>query len=158
MTLSPEVLSGLSERILAATWSDAELDIDLCIALSYIGYTDAPINLRRASSDDGWLDYEIVEDGHRIDCSDQAPELTGSIDAALALVTRLLPGWKWGVSSIAVRTGGKTAEGYPRYGEGFRAHVTAVSALRSMPSIGEAPTAPLAILLALLTALQENMK
>ena len=158
MTTSTRVedadIASLLERVEKATKADRDLDRDLCLGLSYSGYVDAPLNLRRAEDD--WLDYECVEDGHTVQCSDTPPELTASIDAALALVERMLPGWKWGVASVAVKTGEKSPEGYPRYGTGFRAHVTQVSALRPMPSVAEGPTAPLAILVALLRSLSQG--
>lgn len=157
MTLSHEVLSGLRERIKAATGPDRKIDCEIEAAIIHRErfvvvpppFYDPERYFCNPDPSVDWIGYDLLN---------TAPRYTASIDAALALVERMLPGWKWGVSSIAVRTGEKTAEGYPRYGEGFRAHVTAVSALRPMPSIGEAPTAPLAILLALLTALQENTK
>lgn len=80
------------------------------------------------------------------------PDYTRSVDAALALVEKMRPGYRWGVSSVAIKIGaypdGKTA-----YGEGFRAHVTKNSPLRPMPSTADAPTPALAIILALLRSL-----
>lgn len=78
---------------------------------------------------------------------------TESIDAALALVERKLPGYRWGVSSAPMRTG-FYPDGKPSYGEGFKAHLTEPSALRPMPTIASGATAPLAILLTLLRALK----
>lgn len=86
-------LAALIARVRGASGPDDGLNIDLCIALGYIGYVDAPLNLRRADDDAGWLDYESVEDGHTVQCTDVPPDLTGSIDTALALVERLLPDW-----------------------------------------------------------------
>lgn len=82
-----------------------------------------------------------------------APAYTASVDAALALVERKLPGWGWGVAMNGVKTGERTPEGYPRYGDGFKAHVTKRNAIRTMPEIAAAPTPALAIILALLKAL-----
>jgi hypothetical protein len=67
------------------------------------------------------------------------PHYTASIDDALALVERKLPDHKWGIHQ-------------PKDGT-YRAHVTKRSPLRPMPNTADAPTAPLAILAALLAAL-----
>lgn len=88
---------------------------------------------------------------------------TASVDAALALVERVLPGWRYGVSCHSIRDGlyedGPHA-GRPKHADGFRAHVTERSPLRPMPNIADAKTAPIAILVCLLTALlaQEQSK
>ncbi len=54
---TPEVLADLMAAAEKAAGPDHALDIDLCIALSYIGYVDEPLNLRRAE-DERWVDYE----------------------------------------------------------------------------------------------------
>jgi len=131
-------IASLLERVTAATGPDRVLDLDLARAL-----VPDVVVLRRNDDD-------TANEPHTY------WEYTTSIDAALALVERMLPGWKWGVASVAVKTGEKSPEGYPRYGTGFRAHVTQVSALRPMPSVAEGPTAPLAILVALLRSLSQG--
>ena len=131
-------IASLLERVTAARGPDRVLDLDLARAL-----VPDVVVLRRNDDD-------TANEPHTY------WEYTASIDAALALVERMLPGWKWGVASVAVKTGEKSPEGYPRYGTGFRAHVTQVSALRPMPSVAEGPTAPLAILVALLRSLSQG--
>lgn len=149
-------VSELIGRIEAATGPDRETDIDLCIALNYLNcIDDAPLNLRRAPDDPGWLDYEFVQDGKSVECTDEAPALTASIDSALALVERCLPDHQWGVGSAGIRSGAHP-DGNAAYVDGFRAHVTKRSPLRPMPVVGTARTAPLAILSALLRALEEK--
>ncbi|MHB1086117.1 MAG: hypothetical protein ACYCZ0_00010 [Minisyncoccota bacterium] len=76
-----------------------------------------------------------------IHCHDPVPSYTASVDAAIALVERLLPGIFWVVGK------GKTREAEPPFG----CHLLFGS--DEIIGDGEAPTAPLAILSALLTAL-----
>lgn len=66
------------------------------------------------------------------------PNVTASIDAALALVERTLPEWRWGLHC---------------HNGLIRGYVVKSSPLRPMPVIADKPTAPLAILSALLRAL-----
>lgn len=129
-------IEGLLSRLEAATGPDREIDIDLCLALNYVDSTDEPpLNLRRAQDDEGWLDYEVVEAGKLIACTDCAPRLTASIDAALALAEWMLPAANWGVDKTD--EGDQEAWFDATVGEGF----------------GQHRTAPIAILLALLHAL-----
>jgi hypothetical protein len=95
----------------------------------------------------------IIDDDGEKTSEPTAYPYTASIDAALALTERMLPGWKWGVSSHSFQGGEHYPDGKPKYIDGFRAHVTKRSALRPMPSIADARTAPLALLAALLSAL-----
>lgn len=138
-------LVELVERVTKATGPDREIDVAICLALSYIGCFPAPLNLRR-SDDAGWLDYEADEDGdgRLVDCTDVAPELTASTDAALALVERKLPGVWWIMSK------GKLSEG-----EALFACQLLFGADESL-AIEDADTLPLAIILALLRALSSQ--
>jgi hypothetical protein len=116
-----------------ATGPDMGLDAAICLALNYLHCIDEePLNLRPSPDDSGWLDYEIVEDGRTIECSDQPAPLTASIDAALALVERVFPG-----EGIVLETHGVPVAGIGQSGQ--------------YPS--KAPTPPLAIITALLRAL-----
>lgn len=65
------------------------------------------------------------------------PPILQSLDAAIALVERVLPGWKWSVGS---------------HGGRFRAGVVKTSPLRPMPTISNADTPALALIAALLRA------
>lgn len=143
MTTDRDDIASLLERVKAATGPDRALDWYVADATGHQSFNTSIQGM--------WPPFMK---GSRADKA--VPTYTASIDAALGLVGRMLPGWKWGVASVSVRTGEKSPEGYPRYGEGFRAHVTEFSGLRPMPSVAEAQTAPLAILAALLTSLKEN--
>ena len=125
-------LRGLIERVEKATGPDRELDAQIYIWVHGL----------RANAPVLWT---------------QVAPYTNSLDAALALVEKMRPGYRWGVSSVAIKIGaypdGKTA-----YGEGFRAHVTKNSPLRPMPSTADAPTPALAIILALLRSLDTDNK
>ena len=70
------------------------------------------------------------------------PAYTDSIDAALGLVERVLPGWMWYVGSV---------------GENDMPQATITEPVEDCRDfVGHAPTAPLAILLALLRALAQE--
>jgi hypothetical protein len=130
----------LLDRLREATGSDRELDADLCLALTYSDATAEPlINPRRSEDDPDWMDYEIVDHGKVVDCTDVFPALTASIDAALALVERKLPRTMWRLQSD------------PDTGDGFRCTLAP-----EVPPVASADgaTATLAILIALLTALE----
>lgn len=91
-------LQSLIERVEKLTGPDREVDAELCLAFSYIGWVENPLNLRRSEDHSNLLDYEADEDGdgHLSGCTDCAPELTASVDAALAFAERVLPGWVLG--------------------------------------------------------------
>lgn len=84
-----------------------------------------------------------------------APRYTSSIDAALALVERKLPGYRWSVGATGIRAG-THPDGKPAYVDGFRAGLTKASPLRPLPIAAHARTAPLALLLCLLRALSQQ--
>ena len=122
---------SILDRLRAATGPDRKLDGDIAVALNQLpeivgGYT------RRK---DGLLWYHWIPPE---DCAIwEAPEYSGSIDAALALMERILPG-----SAYELRTG---SEDYM------------FMILRSDLSLQWWPvgaTAPLAILATLFTALE----
>ena len=147
-------LVELVERVTKATGPDRILDRDLCLALNYIAYSPSPLNLRPSEDDDAeWLDYEIVEDGKLVDCSDRAPELTGSTDASLALSEAKLPGWAWFVQKI---------EGVPSRAPqkdcvaDLWLPAVKTQGLRVERATADAATPPLAIILALLRALSSQ--
>ncbi len=130
----------LLARIEAATGPDRELDGDLHNVLFGTAY------VRSAGSVSGFMTSETDNGNPYVE------RYTASIDAALALVERMLPGYRWGVSAVGIKRG-THPDGKAAYVDGFRAHVTESSPLRPMPSTADAPTAPLAILAALLKAL-----
>jgi len=152
MTMT-DSLDGLIERVERCTGPDRDLDIDLCLALNYVHCIDgSPVNLRRAGDyDDHWLDYEVIENGCAVECADRAPDLTASIDVALALVEVL-----FGVGAPALCYSYDL--NYHCYAHANMAFVAtlhlAVGDPATMRTINaEAATLPLAILTALLSAL-----
>lgn len=155
-----QTLDDLLARVEAATEPDRELDVRIDAASG----TGRKIT---ATASEEAIHLWATSVTTRGDDSDEevtscpadifgVPRYTASIDAALALVERMPPGYRWGVSSAGIKTGERTLEGWPRYKDGFKAHVTEPSAIRPMPSVADAPTAPLAIILALLRALRSK--
>lgn len=83
-------LAELLERVKAATAGSNDLTADVYEALGY------PVKRRREIIDKGWkrtrsVAWRYFENGRWLAMAD----LSGSIDAALALTERLLPGWWW---------------------------------------------------------------
>ena len=79
-------LQELRERVRAATGPDRELDRKIIEAL-------ASMRERELGKDRGY-DLFLARGGDA-----EAPEITSSIDAVLALVEMVLPGWYWSVWS-----------------------------------------------------------
>lgn len=124
-------LRDLAEMLNAATGASRELDAEIANATGWrLVWNDVfDISVRE------WVDangiYKAQENAQ--------PNFTSSIDAALALVERLLPGWEWSVW---------------RCGEVCGATVYNTPKDEIEPSISShAPTAPLSILRALVAAL-----
>lgn len=133
---------------------DAMLEADIagrCLHGSW--HSEGPDGDRGRVCDDCGADSwgNLGKFGQRL--NGPVPAFTASIDAALGLVERKLPGYRWGVSATGIKRG-THPDGKPAYIDGFRAHVTKNSPLRPMPSVADAPTAPLAILAALLSAIE----
>lgn len=127
MTLDEVGLGELVERVKAANGPDREIGIDLLIRFD-------PFYGKAASRSDGISAMLILN-----------ADPTASIDAALALVERVLPGW-W------VQHLGKVTTGWA-----CRIETQGISIPKTTRPL-YAPTAPLAILLALLSALSINSK
>lgn len=101
---APDELRALRDRVLAATGTDRELDVDVCLALGidpthggeasgFIGVdtvyrftSGMPLSEAAAKYPD-WKTHAAI--------SYRVPEITGSLDAAVALCERVLPGWPW---------------------------------------------------------------
>lgn len=134
-----DVLQGLLERVRAATGPDQELDADLMLGLGL---------LTRENRMAPWPDEAPVweyQDSmkHLIgDHSTMVLRVTASIDAAVALVERVLSGASWSLSGPASHHGRN------------RAAVTASSPLRPMPVMEKGCATPgLNLIAAALTAL-----
>lgn len=132
-------LAGLLERVEACEGPDRDLEREIALACGYVSIQGPPFEILSWPSDDivNPAAWPRVKAG-----------CTSSVDAALGLVERVLPDWAaslhWG-----------------RYGEHDEREPGVSCALRSKPGrwgtwIEEAyaPTAPLAILAALLRAVQ----
>ena len=83
-------LIALLERVIRAKGYDRELDVAILIALGQC------VDERRGKDKKSWL-YQ--PNGNRWDTAwhgyNAAPRLTASIDAVVALIERVLPGWSW---------------------------------------------------------------
>lgn len=121
----------LLTRVQKATGPDREIDGDIAEM-----FDAAPSHLPRVTGvGRSWLWAEFVEPDSWETWG--APEYTASIDAALALVERVLPGWKWQINK----------------GEGCGL-ILPGSTITTRVHWGKGANTPLAILAALLTALQ----
>lgn len=120
-------------------------------------YDDIIGRVERATGGDRELDRAIMvfAFGGGVRNALPLPEYTSSVDAALALVERKLPGYRWSVGATGIRSG-THPDGKPAYVDGFRAGLTKASPLRPLPTAAHARTAPLAIILALLRALSQQ--
>jgi hypothetical protein len=131
-------LAELLERVRAATGPDEMLAADICVHLQYGGGgSEGASNVRTDPDWEGELLFEIGTE----DCVNPIPKLTASIDAALGLVERVLPGCSWRIQRNL--DGRDWAELYRRKGEFF--DVWSEGGFQATPA--------LAILAALLSAL-----
>lgn len=138
MTTDRDDIASLLERVKAATGPDRDLDRSIW----------RHFNPRPAGRVSDVVLPQGFGKGALNDALDPTPMLTGSIDAALALVERLMP--DWGVQTMSPAGGEYAAcnmwlpppDGGPK-------------ALWRRSS-GKSVTLPLAILAALLTSLKEN--
>lgn len=121
-------LSELLERVEKASGPDRELDAELCLALGdfpqiQVSWTGGPF---RSDLDGGWrlrpqskgyVEHPLWIDSWGRPIGAQAKPYTASVDAALALVERVLPGW--GVVITKPLDGGGYAEVFSREGLSF---------------------------------------
>lgn len=118
-------LDELIERVAAATEGSHELDAAIADALELW--------------ETSWEAEDLHGQPKKIERCDIYSD---SIDSALALADRVLPGWKWGIHEHSKIAGYK------------HAYLVERSPLRPIPVQGEAPTAPLSIILATLRAIK----
>lgn len=130
-------LSDLIARVEAATGPDRETDgMIWCAANDYQFLEWDGDGCRYRAVSDGWFD------SHHI------PSYTASLDAAIGLVERVLPGWVWNVSST-----GTAWLMDPNNNEEFYD----ASGCETLPIRPKKPlTPPIALLLALLRSLQHQ--
>jgi len=83
----------LIDRLSKLDGPDRGLDAEICILLQYGGEnSEGAVNVRTDPEwDDNDLLFEINEEG----CCNPIPELTDSVDAAIALSESVLPGYRW---------------------------------------------------------------
>ena len=132
-------LQALIERVEKATGPDRDLDADIYEALGY------EVKRRSERVEEGWRVRRTVDWRYLDGSSWLAMDyLTGSVDAALALVERVLPGAAYTINSFDVQRTPTTER---------RVHVH-LSDYEGADhgALGDAPTAPLAILIATLRA------
>lgn len=91
-------LAGLIERVGKLTGPDRELDAEICSALQICPDFDGsglipPITFRVNPEQHGWV--QVLGCNGMSVHSRAAYPLTVSLDAAVALVERCLPGWYW---------------------------------------------------------------
>jgi hypothetical protein len=135
--LSHTVIAGLKERVLAATGADREIDRTTAVAV------DGFFVERRPYNDPA---YCVIRDGETFTPGRKAgdamvPLYSASIDAAIALVERVLPKWFWSL-------------GQPSWDAPAVAELCCEDPPGYAKEEGETPA--LALLAALLTALDED--
>lgn len=139
-------LTSLRKRVEAATGADRELDARILATL----LAKEPIVIVEQSPLNGtWCAYSLNHAGARRLWETpspfrQLPGVTASLDAALALVERVLPGWSWSVrrSGFGNPAGAELWDPRRSPGGGNSHH-----------GVNELGAAPIAILSALLAAL-----
>ena len=130
-------LAELLERVRAATGPDRSIDVAIAIAFPPEGEKRRELSDASTRCGQYWYSHKY-EEGSR-----SALEFTASIDAALALTERMLPGWSWKIV-------GEPGAVYP--------HCAVVRNAATLSDVAEAfvashRTPSLAILSALLAAL-----
>jgi hypothetical protein len=94
MTYDLKKLRDLESRISEAKGANQELNADLWVITK--GLSERNYHHWRACQPKG--ENPTV----RVYALDRAPNLTGSIDAVVSLVERVLPGWLWRIASCSV--------------------------------------------------------
>lgn len=127
-------LQSLLERLEKASGGDREIDARLAEAFG--GFAD----VIRALNEDGSTFDAMVDYGE--DSFDECPRYTSSLDAALSLVERVMPGWGYFLRHDA--------------DSGYVAALVYPDAFRVTPGATKAASMPLALCLALVRAKLED--
>ena len=105
-------LRALLKRVEAATGADPELDAEIAKGLSlylYVTFYPFPLNgeaywegaeVRHSREVEPFEDYTPI------------PKYTASIDAAIALIERVLPGWWWSIGTCCLSDDARIAPDY----------------------------------------------
>lgn len=147
MTYESSALVGLLERVEGSTGPDREIDChvwahDLGLSLEWQG-TSLVAGVEGVI---GWIDPGEHSRNFYTNRSERGPgsipAYTASLDAALALVGRVLPGWRWMVRRV-----------YPEDSGPLYAAYVMPADDRAIGDVPSAPTPALALIKALLRAL-----
>jgi hypothetical protein len=133
------VVSGLGElleRVRSAKGPDRKVDALIEVEVRRQEAYRVGLNDQQRAYWTATVDGLVYDSATRYD----APRLSASIDAALALVERVLPGWRYDIHS-------------PRFGRQFEGVLMDGDHASRRIDVATATTAPLAILAALLSAL-----
>lgn len=133
-------LSALQRKVEEATGADRELDCEIARVL--LGYVKDPVR------PDRWIDAAQEVSGNQ---SVMVRRWTDSLDAALSLVARLLPGWAWAAIN--------DQRGCAAYVHNKESHFVGMAATPNPKKRWHecrAATPPLAVLAALLSALTQE--
>lgn len=145
---APSDLTALLARVEAATGSDRELDADLWLQLTPGATREAtPVNHPKGA----YVIDETRQNGRLI----IVHSFTASLDASLALVERVLPGWKVSIF-IGHLTGAKDGKGSRaelHSPKRYKAHDGTGMKWPKVAACYYAPTPALALLAAMLKAL-----
>ena len=142
-------LSSLIARLEKAEGPSRDLD-------AYIHFRDRVSRIEKiAAAKTGHINIQGSDfSGGTVLLGENVPVYTSSIDAAVSLATRVLPGWGWGVES---KTHHIMACLNPEFGEpvGKHPHWAAISNV-STRTFEDAATPAMALVLATLRALQQK--
>ena len=134
-------IKALIERLEAAKGADMALDAAICVLAQYGGQnSDGATNVRTDPDWEGDLLFEVGAE----ECCNPIPDITASLDAAVAFAERVLPGWV-GMVNIC----------YPRHvNGGCQVQLTASDACDDRCAEAVHKYAAISVLIATLRALQ----
>lgn len=134
--IAADKVAELIEKLEAAEGQDPTIDTEICLFFQYGGENSVGATNVRVEDDwDGDLLFEIDGD----ECCNPVPALTASLDAAVALAERVLPGVEYEATNL-----------YSHYRVTFHHD--------DGPFYGDSPISmPLALCLAILKAVRAHM-
>jgi len=129
---TPATLRELLERVKSATGADRETDVVVWLALT-------PGATRETRHVNHWKTPYVIDETR--DATGRLvviPEYTASLDAALALVERALPGVHWSVTNAAIKPRASVWVPSPLRAYGLRHQSAATPALALLAAMLEA--------------------